>query len=90
MIYVGLGVVLVAILVFVYFQTRQFIQVIKCLTEALTGLKSFAMGKPEVPNAVRAVSPPAPPAHPDFGLGKVLDKSDRIVAGNEDDEEDTI
>lgn len=81
-----LAFVVIALFVFCYFQTRLFMQVITRLVDSLTSLKAYAMGQVTESKARAIVSPE--PAHPDFGMGKILDEVEE--AENKQDERENF
>jgi hypothetical protein len=87
MIYGILAFLFIALLVFVYFQTKLFVRVIIHLTHVLSDLKAFSMGKQ--PELHKVVNPMVPiePSHPDFGLGKILEEAEKAGSENREEEE---
>jgi len=76
MIYV-LAFLFLALMVFLYFQTKQFLAVVTHLSKVLSDLKAFTLGSlpVEKPNVALFTQP----SDPDFGLGKVLEESDEAL-----------
>jgi hypothetical protein len=83
MIYV-LAFLFVALLVFIYFETKQYIGVIRHLTRVISDLKAFSMGKPEEKDVTP--NPMKPPSDPDFGLGEVLEEADEALRVKDQEE----
>lgn len=80
-----LSVLFLALLSFLYLQTRQFIEVVRALTVTLSELKAFSMGKP-APDEPRQRFIPQPPSDPDFGEGVMIgaEKADGMFPSDED------
>jgi hypothetical protein len=76
-----LAILFIAVLIFEYFQTKQFIGVIRHLTQVIADLKSFIVGRPN-PEAPRFPHI-EPPSHPDFGLGNVISELNKAENGEE-------
>jgi len=76
-----LAFLIVVILVFEYFQTCQYLAVIKHLTQVIADLKSFVIGKPSLDRPRIPVI--EPPSHPDFGLGNIIDELNEAEGGKE-------
>lgn len=76
----------VAVLVFEYFQTRQFMGSIRHLVRIISELKSFSLGIPKEKEGP-SMRIPTEPGHPDFGLGQVVDE---IEAAENDEEEPSL
>ncbi len=71
----------IVVLVFEYFQTQQFIGVIKHLTQVIADMKSYVIGKPNPEQRQFPII--EPPSHPDFGLGTIIKEVDEFESGKE-------
>lgn len=71
----------VSVLVFEYYQTRQFMGTIKHLVQVISELKSFALGAPEEEEEERRYPPP--PSHEDFGMGRIIEAVEKAEEGGE-------
>jgi len=70
----------VAVLVFEYFQTRQYISIVKYQTQVIADMKSYVIGKPTEQKPFPFIEPPS---HPDFGLGTIMKEVDEFESGKE-------
>jgi hypothetical protein len=77
----------IAMLCFVYFETKLYIGVIKHLTKVLSELKAFSMGNPLSTDLERPYKNPLiPDGHPDFGLGEIIRESDDSIKPAKEEE----
>jgi len=75
-----IAILFISVLVFEYFQTRQFIGVIQHLTRVIADMKSYVIGKPTEQKPFPFIEPPS---HPDFGLGTIMKEVDEFESGKE-------